>query len=114
MTSRRSVVFACAIVFAACSESVSPGPGGGGNPVPTATRLSFTDQPQSGIKDSALPTTVRVSVLDQSGTVLSSATTSISLALGANPGGASLAGPTSASAVNGVASFAGLKLDRLG
>ena len=51
---------------------------------------------------------------DKSGNVLTSFNGTVTLALASNPGGATLGGTLSMTAQNGVASFAGLKLDKAG
>ena len=106
--------FACASVLSlvagfACSESTSPK-----QSFRAATALSFMVQPAAGVKDTALATAVQVALLDNFGSVLTTATNTITLAIGANPGGATLTGTTSAAAASGVATFDGLKLDKVG
>ena len=75
-----------------------------------ATQLAFSPQPGGGANAAIWGTQPTVSVEDQSGNVVTTATNSITLALGTNPGGA-LACTTNPLAANaGVASFAGCKI----
>ena len=55
-----------------------------------------------------------VNVVDQSGHVIRGASNVVTLALAANPGNATLSGTTTAAAVNGVATFPNLSLNRPG
>lgn len=80
---------------------------------PLPTQLKFTTEPVSGSAGAALAT-IRVSVENAGGTVIAGNTSSITLTLGSNPGGATLGGTTTASAVNGVATFSNLTINKLG
>ena len=53
-------------------------------------------------------------VEDANGNTVTTATTPVTLALGANPGGATLGGTLTVNAVNGVATFNNLTLNQLG
>ena len=79
-----------------------------------AAMLSFTVPPST--TDTTLPITpaVQVAIQDAFANTVTSATNPVTLSLGANPGGATLTGTLTTAAVNGVASFANLKLDRIG
>src|SRR5436190_113861 len=57
---------------------------------------------------------VRVSALDDAGNVVTGFTGLITVALGANPGGGTLAGTTSVNAVSGVATFSTLSINNAG
>src|SRR5438046_7394095 len=57
---------------------------------------------------------VRVSALDEAGNVVTGFTGLITVALGANPGGGTLAGTTSVNAVSGVATFSTLSINNPG
>lgn len=84
--------------------------------VGTASKLVFDVSPPALFDHGAQPITpaVQVSVRDAGGNRVTSATHAVTLAIGNNPGGASLSGTTTATAINGVATFADLRLDRLG
>jgi hypothetical protein len=77
-------------------------------------RLVFAVQPPSAAAGGALTPAVQVAVQDASGNVVTSATTLITVAIGTNPGGATLVGTTQRSAVNGVATFTDLSLEKVG
>ncbi len=74
--------------------------------------ISFSTEPTAQVVANT-PFTVAVAVLDTNGNVLTSATNSISVALLSNPGGATLSGTTTVSAVSGVATFSTLSLDQV-
>jgi hypothetical protein len=81
---------------------------------PVATSLGFTVQPGSVIVGRTITPAVQVEIRDQFGARLTTATNTVSLAIGANPGGGTLSGSTSAAAVNGVATFSDLGIDQVG
>ncbi|HVH09675.1 MAG TPA: hypothetical protein VM736_07755 [Gemmatimonadales bacterium] len=83
------------------------------SPAPApATRVAFTTQPTNTTAGTALAR-VQVAALDSLGRPVQSFTGPVTIALGDNPGGATLAGgPQTVSAVNGVATFSGLVLDK--
>jgi hypothetical protein len=52
--------------------------------------------------------------VDNTGTVRTTATNSVTMTIANNPGGATLSGATTVNAVNGIATFSGLKLNKGG
>ncbi|HEY6109621.1 MAG TPA: Ig-like domain-containing protein [Gemmatimonadales bacterium] len=74
-------------------------------------RLSFLVQPSSTTSGTAISPAVQVEVQDAAGNRVTVASTSITLALGANPKNGSLAGTTVQAATNGVATFSNLTID---
>src|SRR5439155_3941519 len=62
----------------------------------------------------ALSISVRVTARDASGNTVTSYTGLITVALGANPSGGTLAGTTSVNAVSGVATFSTLSINNAG
>lgn len=79
-----------------------------------APRLVFQAQPQDGTAGVPLAT-VRVAVVNSLGEVITDDPgDAITMGLGANPGGATLAGSLEVKPVNGVAEFSGLSLDKVG
>ncbi len=81
----------------------------------TAVGLRFVTQPTTVGPGYSIEPGVRVAVVDASGAVVTSATASITLALG--PGvtsGATLTGGGASTSANGVAAFRGLRLDKRG
>jgi hypothetical protein len=80
----------------------------------TATQLAFTVQPSTTVAGAAISPAVQVTALDPAGNLVPGFTGSITVALGNNPGGSTLGGTTTVAAVNGVASFSTLTLDKTG
>lgn len=76
--------------------------------------LVFTGQPSPAVAGSSIAPAVLVVVADQFGNTVPSFADSIGVAIGTNPGGGTLSGTKRALAVNGVASFADLSIDRAG
>src|SRR5205809_610433 len=80
----------------------------------TATQLAFTQQPSATVAGAAISPAVQVTAVDAAGNAVPSFTGSVTVALGSNPGGSTLSGTTTVAAVNGVASFSPLTLDKTG
>ncbi|HEV2750067.1 MAG TPA: hypothetical protein VGV12_06025, partial [Gemmatimonadales bacterium] len=78
----------------------------------TARQLGFTVQPATSIAGAVLTPAVQVAVLDASGNMVPTFSGTVTVALGNNPGGSTLGGTTAVGAVNGVATFATLTLDK--
>ena len=78
-----------------------------------ATKLGFTQAPVTTSAGSPMPT-VRVAIQDASGNTVTSATSQVTIAIGANPGAGTLSGTTTVSAVNGVHTFSTLSIDKAG
>ena len=110
--SRPAVVILLALGGSAlgCSGSGSQGVT---QPV-VATQLAFIAQPATATAGGTFASEVQVEVRDVGGVRVKGATNTVTLALGSNPGGASLSGTTTLAAVNGVATFANLSIDRPG
>src|SRR5437879_12874783 len=70
---------------------------------PSATHLSFTVQPSNTAAGAAITPAVQVAVQDAQGNTVTTATTSITVAIGTNPASGTLAGAAGAAATNGVA-----------
>ena len=79
-----------------------------------ATQLAFTVQPPNGAAGAALTPAVQVTARDAQGNVATDFTGTVTVALGVNPGGATLSGTTSLAAVSGVATFSSLSIDKVG
>src|SRR5204863_252249 len=80
----------------------------------TATQLAFTVQPSNTVAGAAISPAVQVTALDPAGNPVPSFTGSVTVALGNNPGGSTLSGTTTVAAVNGVARFVDLSLNKTG
>ena len=91
------------------SLAVSAGGGGGS----TATKLAFGQQPTSRTAGSVFIPQITVRILDASNALVATDnTTQVTLSIGTNPGGGTLAGTVTRTAVNGVASFPGLSINK--
>ncbi|HXV92235.1 MAG TPA: hypothetical protein VD813_02960, partial [Pseudonocardia sp.] len=77
-----------------------------------AVRLEFTQQPGATTAGIALTPAVQVTARDTAGAIAAGFTGPVTVALLANPGGATLGGTATVNAVAGVASFGDLVLDR--
>src|SRR5438309_1678695 len=85
--------------------SVSVGP---------AAKLVFTVQPSNAAAGTAITPAMQVAVQDAQGNTVTTATTSITMAIGSNPASGTLTGTTTVAAVNGVATFSTLSLNMVG
>src|SRR6267142_311740 len=79
-----------------------------------ATHLVFTVQPSNTIAGSTISPAVQVAAQDDAGVTVTSFGGSITIALGTNPAGGTLSGTKIVTAVNGVATFSTLSIDRAG
>ncbi|PYP52557.1 MAG: hypothetical protein DMD45_04205 [Gemmatimonadetes bacterium] len=78
-------------------------------------QLAFATQPPQTLEGAvAIAPAVRVALQDAFGTTVPGATQAVSLALGANPSGGTLAGTTTVQAVDGIATFDNVSVDRPG
>src|SRR6185437_4050288 len=80
----------------------------------TASQLAFTVQPSNTVAGAAISPAVQVTALDPAGHVVPGLTGDVTLSLGSNPAGGTLGGAATVAAVNGVASFSTLTLDKTG
>jgi hypothetical protein len=106
------VAIAGLALTAGCESALNPIialAGGGG----TATHLAFSMQPVGATAGSVMPPVVVVAQ-NAAGALDTSFANSVSLALGANPGGGTLSGTTTVTAVAGVATFNDLSLNAAG
>src|SRR6059058_1648993 len=77
-----------------------------------AAKLVFTVQPSTAAAGAGIAPAVQVAVQDAQGNTVTTATTSITVAIGTNPASGTLAGTTTMAAVNGVATFSTLSLNK--
>ena len=77
-------------------------------------QLAFSSQPTSIAAGGVITPAVTVLVEDALGNLVSTATNAVTVALGANPGSATLGGTKTVNASGGVATFSTLTLDRPG
>ncbi|MEP7325463.1 MAG: Ig-like domain repeat protein [Gemmatimonadota bacterium] len=88
------------------SFNVSPG---------TPSQLVYAQQPSNSVAGSSIAPAVLVAVRDAQGNTVTTATTAITLTIGTNPpGNGVLTGSGAVNAVNGVATFSNLKIDKPG
>ena len=80
----------------------------------TAADLRFGQQPADTAPGAVIAPPVTVKIVDAFGNAVATAHNSVTLALGANPGGGSLNGTVTVAAVNGVATFTNLSIDKAG
>jgi hypothetical protein len=80
----------------------------------TATHLQFTSQPSATAAGAGFSPLVEVSALDAVGNVATTFAGNVTLAIGTNVGGATLAGTKIVAVTNGVATFPGVFLDKVG
>ncbi|HXY68736.1 MAG TPA: hypothetical protein VEH62_04765, partial [Gemmatimonadales bacterium] len=78
--------------------------------VGAARKLVFQTQPPAGVVNGALAPAIQVAAQDTFGNKVTGFTGQVTVALGANPGGATLTGTLTQAAVAGVATFANLAL----
>ncbi|MGH7515391.1 MAG: invasin domain 3-containing protein [Gemmatimonadales bacterium] len=79
-----------------------------------AAQLAFTVQPTTTQTAASITPPVQVTVQDQFGNPVTGANNSVTVDIGTNPAGGTLTGTLTATAANGVASFADLKIDNVG
>ncbi|MFI5232609.1 MAG: Ig-like domain-containing protein [Gemmatimonadales bacterium] len=77
-----------------------------------AAKLAISAQPSSAAAGAAISPPVIVQVKDAAGNLATTYSGSVSLALAANPGGATLGGATTVAAVGGVATFSNVSLNK--
>ena len=83
------------------------------SPAP-AVALAFLVQPTSGLAGTTITPAVVVEIEDSLGNVVPTATNAVTIAIGTNPGGATLSGTKTVNAIAGSATFGGLSLDKVG
>ena len=76
----------------------------------SANRLAITAQPTNTMAGQTI-SSVTVKVFDLFGNVVTSDSSSVTVAIGTNPGGGMLSGTATVNAVNGVATFSTLSID---
>ena len=79
-----------------------------------ASQLVLSVQPANAEAKASISPAVKVQVQDAGGNLVTTATNSITLAIGTNPGGATLAGTLTVAAVGGEATFSGISIDKAG
>src|SRR5207247_4041650 len=78
----------------------------------SATQLVFGTEPSTTLADHQISPAVKVRALDALGNLATGFTGAVAVALGSNPGSATLSGTTPVAAVSGVATFFDLSVDK--
>lgn len=79
-----------------------------------ATKLAFTAQPTNAVAGEAVSPAIQVEIQDANGNRVTSSRDAITLAIGTNPGSGTLAGTKVVNAIDGIASFSGIWIDKVG
>src|SRR4029079_15535346 len=79
-----------------------------------ANKLAFSVQPSNTTAGASISPAVKVEVRDSNGNVVTSSSASVTLAIGTNPASGTLSGTKTVVAVNGVATFSDLSIDKAG
>jgi hypothetical protein len=103
-----SVLFPGNTVLFGAETSVTKIVSGGGD------RLAFSTQPGNASVDNIINPPVNVRIQDAAGNLDTQSSRNITLSLGADPSGAALSGTTTVAAVNGIATFTNLRLNKAG
>jgi len=82
--------------------------------VQTAVRLAFGTQPSNANAGVTIAPAVTVRVLDAANALVATANNAVTVAIGANPAGGTLAGTRTVNAVNGIATFGTLSINNAG
>jgi autotransporter-associated beta strand protein len=80
-------------------------------PPPTPAKLDFDQDPYTTVMNTTITPAVTVDVLDSAGALVTTDNSSVTVALGINPDGATLSGTLTEPAVHGVATFDDLSID---
>lgn len=81
--------------------------------VGSPSKLGFAQQPASATAGNSISPAVTIRILDAGGN-LTSSTASVTIAIGTNPGGGTLSGTLTSTAVSGTATFSTLSIDKAG
>src|SRR5207248_398611 len=99
----------------AAASGLSPATSAAFNVTPgTATQLVFSVQPSNTAAGAAITPAVQVTAQDAQGNTATGFAGTVTVALGTNPGGGTLSGTTAVAAVNGVATFGNLSVNKAG
>src|SRR5438309_9191098 len=103
-------VVLCGVALGGCSSAGPVQPPGVG----AAAKLAFIGSPSTAVAGGVITPAVLVAIQDAQGNTVTSATTSITVAIGTNPASGTLSGTTTVAAVSGVATFSNLSLNPAG
>ncbi len=77
------------------------------------TQLAITQEPSNTDNDVSISPAITVEIRDSSNNLVVGSTASVTVALNANPGGSTISGTTTVSAIGGIATFNDLTLDQV-
>ena len=80
----------------------------------TASKLVFSVQPSNAAAGASITPAVTVTIEDASGNTVTTATNTVTIAIGTNPASGTLGGTLAVAAVNGVATFSSLSINKVG
>src|SRR5437016_3824855 len=103
---RAAVLSVASLLLSTCARDVTA--------PPAPTQLAFLQQPENLLAGHQFSQTVKVRADDAHGNKVASFTGNVTVALANNPGGATLSGTTTVAAVDGIAIFSDLGLDKTG
>jgi len=78
------------------------------------TKLEFKTQPSNTVSAASISPSLTVAIEDAGGNVQTSAVEAVTLAIGANPSSGTLSGMTTVTAVDGIATFPGISINKAG
>jgi len=107
------LIVTAAVLAAACDSTINRliGLAGSGN---TATHLAFTVQPSNTGAGLVISPAVVVVAQNASGNADTTYTNSVTVTIGANPGGGTLSGTSTVVSSHGVATFSNLSINNAG
>jgi hypothetical protein len=82
--------------------------------VGAAARLGFVQQPSNTMAGAPITPAVTVAIQDANGNTVTTATDNVTIAIGTNPASGTLGGTATVAAVNGVATFSDLSINKAG
>src|SRR5881396_65000 len=103
---RAAVLSVASLLLSTCARDVTA--------PPAPTELAFLQQPENLLAGHQFSQTVKVRADDAHGNKVASFRGNVTVALVNNPGGATLSGTTTVAAVDGIATFYDLSLDKTG
>ncbi|MHC9541815.1 MAG: SUMF1/EgtB/PvdO family nonheme iron enzyme [Vulcanimicrobiota bacterium] len=76
--------------------------------------MVFSTEPSNTVAGASITPSVKITIQDSFGNTVTTATNEITVAVGTDPGGPTLSGTTTVAAINGVATFGDLSLNKTG
>jgi hypothetical protein len=104
-TGKTWLVWIVGIALVACTDPTQPS---------TALQLAFAVQPSNATAGVAIDPVITVAIQHESGDLAPDATNFVTLAIATNAGGGTMTGTLSVPAVNGIATFTNLRIDKAG